>query len=100
MCINPYHYIKATSSATVPPPVLVPRHFDPMPLATSSSSSDENYHQPGTTNWVAKPTTNNILNNQSQPSQENDLAKPSSHMSSGLVSYSDRFSTVSTSIAS
>ena len=96
MCINPYHYVKATSSATVPPPVLVPRHFDPMPTSSSSSTLDENYLQPGgTTNWVVEPT-NNILNNQSQPSQENDLAMPSSHMSSGLVSHSDlSFSTVS-----
>ena len=96
MCINPYHYVKATSSATVPPPVLVPRHFDPMPTSSSSSTLDENYLQPGgTTNWVVEPT-NNILNNQSQPRQENDLAMPSSHMSSGLVSHSDlSFSTVS-----
>lgn len=57
-------------------------------LAHGASTSDENYLQPGTTNWVGEPT-NNILNNQSQPSQENDLAMPSSHMSSGLVSYSD-----------
>jgi len=95
MCINPYHYVKATSSATVPPPVLVPRHFDPMPTSSSSSTLDENYLQPGgTTNWVVEPT-NNILNNQSQPRQENDLAMPSSHMSSGLVSHSDlSFSTM------